>query len=66
LQNDGGQTSLLAIKAKKLESRPSMMIKFVCRQIINHGAGQRNHQYQYDFASRTSQWQGIAGTVDDP
>lgn len=28
---------------------------------INHGAGQRNHQYRYDNAQRISQWQGIAG-----
>ncbi|MEX2962242.1 RHS repeat-associated core domain-containing protein [Microbulbifer sp. TYP-18] len=28
---------------------------------ISHGVNQRNYQYQYDQASRISQWQGIAG-----
>ena len=33
--------------------------------LINHGTGQRNHQYQYDLANRISQWQGVAGETRD-
>ena len=32
---------------------------------INHGAGLRGHQYQYDLASRVSQWQGVGGETRD-
>ena len=32
---------------------------------IDHGAAQRDHQYQYDPASRISQWQGVAGETRD-
>ena len=32
---------------------------------IDHGIVQRDHQYQYDPASRISQWQGVAGETRD-
>jgi len=32
---------------------------------IDHGTGQRSHQYQYDPANRISQWQGVADETRD-